>query len=93
MNRERAKELLPIIQAFADGKDILYDGSRVEDPAFDDEIGIYEINPEPEVVYVNEHCLGRISVYSNSLTAVSASTHEGGEFKCIAKKFIEAPEE
>ena len=55
MNRERAKELLPIIQAFAEGKDIQnkYSNDRgwraVEQPSFDDEI-LYRIKPEPEVL-------------------------------------------
>lgn len=50
MNRERAKELLPIIQAFVDGKDIEVKGSvtwmSIKSPNF----GInseYRIKPEP----------------------------------------------
>lgn len=55
MNRERAKELLPIIQAFAEGKAIesrcikgytslWYDD---EDPSFDNDLE-YRIKPEPK---------------------------------------------
>ena len=57
MNRERAKELLPIIQAFADGKKIemaLFDGdgalsewSDVFFPTWSDDY-IYRIKPEPK---------------------------------------------
>jgi len=63
MNREQAKELLPIIQAFAEGKQIQYqcdtDGWEdvesfnptwvVGDPSS------YRIKPEPRVIYVNEY--------------------------------------
>ena len=52
MNRERAKELLPIIQAFVDGKKIEYsnDGeewSETETPTWDTDL-VYRIKPEPK---------------------------------------------
>ena len=51
MNRERAKELLPLIEAYANGRDIQYqpvDGGRWLDvwPGWDGE-GQYRIKPEP----------------------------------------------
>lgn len=52
MNRERAKELLPIIQAYAEGKEIQtrkhegYDWCRADCPDFYDNIQ-YRIKPEP----------------------------------------------
>ena len=53
MTREEAKELLPIIQAFADGKTIeIYDGEwntiPFEDPHFDCKPSCYRIKPEPK---------------------------------------------
>ena len=55
MDRKRAKELLPIIQAYAEGKDIQYritDGDWNDDPDFDPFAqGFaclkYRIKPEP----------------------------------------------
>lgn len=61
MNRERAKELLPIIQAFAEGKDIncqdLADGQwhkeMAIDPHFDDDEIVWRIKPELFECWVN----------------------------------------
>ena len=54
MTRERAKELLPIIQAYADGKDVQFksttDGEWYCDSKPDWTRGlIYRIKPEPRV--------------------------------------------
>lgn len=52
MTRERAKELLPVIQAFAEGKEIqIYLGyikkwDTITDPLFDN--STYRIKPEPK---------------------------------------------
>ena len=69
MNRERAKELLPIIQAFAEGNDVEYisTGGRlvvIEERCSFDENGEYRIKPEPEVIYVidSKHGDGKIVV-------------------------------
>lgn len=54
MNRSEAKELLPIIQAFAEGKVIEFrnksfkEWSEIENPSFDPTITNYRIKPEPK---------------------------------------------
>ena len=48
MTREEAKELLPIIQAFADGKTIQFRERDIEEPSFDGCINEYRIKPEPK---------------------------------------------
>lgn len=52
MNREEAKELLPIIQAFAEGKKIEYsDGENwieTETPSWSNYYYTYRIKPEPK---------------------------------------------
>jgi len=61
MNRERAKELLPVIQAYAEGKTVQAKYKNREDdwddqssPSFYSEGSLeYRIKPEPEVIYVN----------------------------------------
>jgi len=56
MNRERAQELLPIIQAFADGKQIQYrnrpeaEFSDISKPSFVDD-SEYRIAPEPMEIW------------------------------------------
>ena len=53
MTREEAKELLPIIQAFAEGKTIEIGDNRgwrdliIDSPKFDCEPSCYRIKPEP----------------------------------------------
>lgn len=50
MTREEAKELLPIIQAYSEGKTIEYliDGKwvKLKDPAFNYNASVYRIKPE-----------------------------------------------
>lgn len=48
MTREEAKELMPIIQAFAEGKTIEWKDLVVESPHFDCKPSCYRIKPEPK---------------------------------------------
>lgn len=48
MTREEAKELLPIIKAFAEGKTIQFRGRDVEESSFDGCLNDYRIKPEPK---------------------------------------------
>ena len=95
MNRDRARELLPIIQAFADGKGIQYTRmndpwTNLNDPGFDS-MGEYRIRPEPEVIYVNK-CRNDIEVFKFK-TEKEAQEYALGEsfnkWDYVAKKFIE----
>ena len=104
MNRERAKELAPIVKAFGEGKDIQSkypdenDSCWFDTPEPDfivDENGIsldYRIKPEPEVIYVN--CLqNNIEVfkYPTRTEAIDAACATWN-YNYIAKKFIEVIE-
>lgn len=67
MNREQAKALLPIIAAYAEGKDIQKQDIvgrwyTLADPMFQADVGRYRIKPNPFKVYCN--------VYSQSTGAV-----------------------
>ena len=64
MNREQAKALLPIITAFAEGKEIQYRPKRsaniptpiwmaVDHASFDKDPSCYRIKPEPMECWVN----------------------------------------
>ena len=104
MNREEAKELLPIIQAFAEGKEVQIKGSgdnwmtctNPADVSFAASSPRYRIKPEPEVIYVNQlsgFCGGQARAYSTVLEANKAAPLGGGsDYVYIAKKFIEAGE-
>lgn len=52
MKRKNAKELLPIIKAFAEGKQIqFFNGDKwndLESPSFNEESCLYRIKPEPK---------------------------------------------
>ena len=54
MDRKQAKELLPIIQAFAEGKTIEFrnksfkEWAEIDNPSFDPTITNYRIKPEPK---------------------------------------------
>ena len=48
MTREEAKELLPIIKAFAEGKTIQFRERDIEEPSFDGCFNEYRIKPEPK---------------------------------------------
>ena len=58
MNRERAKELLPIIQAFAEGKEVQYYSTNndkwidVTNAVFDGSAR-FRLKPEPKYVWIN----------------------------------------
>ena len=107
MNRERAKELLPIIQAFAEGKDVqckdergIWHNECADNPNFDGARNstptYWRIKPEPEVIYVNCTAGGEVSPYENKDRAVTvAETSErivNQKYAYIAKKFIEVVE-
>ena len=62
MTREHAKELLPIITAFANGEEIQVETfnkagtwGRVEDPNFQADPSAYRIAPKSRKVWVNEY--------------------------------------
>lgn len=91
MNRSRAKELLPIIQAFAEGKEIQYisNGEWVDYGGYIDwTIKENRIKPEPEVIYVNKEGSGEFYPYASSQAAKSGAC-DAWEYEYIAKKFIE----
>ncbi len=73
MNRERAKELLPIIQAYAEGKEIEYkwisdddgpDGAWITPDGTFESGGEYRIKPEPFECWVNVYDTDGKSRYS-----------------------------
>ena len=83
MNRERAKELLPIIQAFAEGKEIQvynkikgewFDSSDI--PSFSCGID-YRIKPEPKYVWLNIYGVGTSAFVFTSRSEADTNAKEG----------------
>lgn len=58
MNKDNAKDYLPLVQALADGKEvqILHSGEwhDIDDPSFTAPAVCHRIKPEPREVWVNE---------------------------------------
>ena len=101
MNRSQAKKLLPIMQAFADGKTIQARYTDHEDEWNDQlSIGFYKHNlewrvkPEPEVIYVNGYKAGARHGFSSEKDALDQIKEEPDYCRTvfIAKKFIEVIE-
>ena len=94
MNRDRAKELLPIIEAFGEGAAIQVDSSSgwydEECPSFGNDASTYRIKPEPEVIWVNKKRSGEAYKCHNEPTAKLDAYGKEDEFEYIAKKFIAA---
>jgi len=96
MTPERARELLPIIQAYAEGKtiqvrhkDIVPEWVSLTTCAFD-EGWEYRIKPEPKVIYVNEYEEGR-RFFETKLEALDGPNSCGdGAILRKAVKYIEA---
>ena len=73
MNREQAKALLPIITAFAEGKEVQFLTSthewhkdKLENISFQYEPERYRIKPEPLKVWINVHKGSSWSLYTTS---------------------------
>lgn len=81
MNRERAKELLPIIQAFADDKTIQLRGRYTDgwedlrtSANFDDNDIEWRIKPEPRVFWINDYADGSIYIHKSQASSNSAQS-------------------
>ena len=104
MNREEAKELLPIIQAFANGGTIQF-SCNMNGPYWQDmgeslsfklDGDRFRIKPEPEVIYVSKHkahiVFGKAFIHKHEREALSSALGFEDNYEYIAKKFIEAGE-
>ncbi len=65
MNKDNAKDYLPLVQALADGKVIQHRGVNgwysVDAPSFDSPASDYRIKPEPREFWVNRYPNGNES--------------------------------
>ena len=87
MNRERAKELLPILQAFAEGKDIQCWQERkdkwetIKDPdVFAWASSRWRIKPEPREFWVNSYPKNSVFIHLNEEAAVNAKRCANKEY-------------
>jgi len=102
MNREAARKLLPVIEAYADGKAIQYlnsggiwcDGDKDDSGERGYEFYSperYRIKPEPEVIYVNKYRSGS-TVHYQSKEEATKSVFADEDYEYTAKKFIAVEE-
>jgi hypothetical protein len=95
MTRQHAKELLPIITAFANGEDVQgFEGVSNEwvtlhDPSFIDIPKAYRIAPKPRKVWVNEYKSGNLYAHTSKEDADDCALGGGNEL--IACHEIELP--
>lgn len=101
MTRERAKELLPVIQAYAEGKAIQarlvperwqdYSG---DDPDFQNPEWLWRIKPEPRVVWVNEYrnAIGQIVLGDATWETFEKANGFVGSSHIRTVKFVEVIE-
>lgn len=65
MNKDNAKDYLPLVQALVEGRVIEHRGSggwyQLNNPTFQDPPSDYRIKPEPREIWVNEYPNGRLS--------------------------------
>ena len=94
MTREHAKELLPIITAFANGEDVEYnDGGKwiqLNHPSFLDEPSDYRIAPKPRKVWVNEYENGDLG-NTHKTGAAAYTESQMCSLKLVACHEIELP--
>ncbi len=80
MNKENAKDYLPLVQALVDGKVIEveeFPGRWViaTEVTFDAKAKHYRIKPEPREIWVNHYMSGSY-VYDTELEAMARSAHD-----------------
>lgn len=98
MDRQRAKELLPIIQAFSEGKKVSYrplgitpvEWMGTDSPNFNDEGIRWRVTPEPLVLYVNDYGLDSMSKQSAYRDKDMCKTNAGSEAVRVAIKMVES---
>lgn len=86
MTREEAKKFLPLLQAYADGKEIeiLDDGvwGKISSPGFTSGPERYRIKPEPREVWVNQFAATGIRLRSAAFAteaSAKAAMEDGWE--------------
>jgi len=99
MNKEEAREMVKIFQAFADGENVVF---NFRDNSFDDATTLvaaavnpanYKIVKGPRVIYVNKVIGGKYYCY-NSKELASEWTDVGEEgYEYNAVKFVEETDE
>lgn len=82
MNKNTAKDYLPLVQALAEGKVIQLQYTngtwhKVEDPSFDLPAENYRIKPEPREIFVNEYKDRPNTTHHSKQSAASARMHGG----------------
>lgn len=94
MNREQAKAMLPLIQAFAEGKEIQHKNRYgfwigVESPCFEGSIENYRIKPEEKWDWAI-YCTHKSSKREVFHDIIMASTEEEAKRACAEEEGVRA---
>ena len=98
MERKNTKELLPVITAFADGKEIQFFHrgvwNDVPNPKFDEEAFLYRVKPEPKYRPFKsvEECWNEMQKHQpvgwlKSKTTLQLNTYEISEYSDWERRF------
>lgn len=85
MNRDNAKDYLPLVQAMAEGKLIQFNKNTESEPKWIDvdqffdsnPVQCYRIKPEPKEIWVNEYPNGRRVPWNTEVDALENAMVEG----------------
>lgn len=81
MNKDNARDYLPLVQALAEGRVIEHRGSggwyQINNPTFQDPPSDYRIKPEPREIWVNEYASGDEHVHESQESAAIALRGNG----------------
>lgn len=95
MNKDNAKDFLPLVQALADGKTIQRyyrtGWADVTDVNFIADVAKYRVKPEPRVIYVNIYSDGSGAGHSTEERAKLCAGNNTHAIE-VAKKFVEVME-
>lgn len=99
MNKDNAKQFLPLVQALAEGKEIQVNDKAqwvtITTPTFTREPEHYRIKPDPVVLYANEYTWGWGTLHTTNIAAYAAAEQAArsvAEVKRRAVKFVEVIE-
>lgn len=97
MNKDNAKDYLPLVQALADGKQIqVRDGHSgwccIKEATFCSPPDDYRIKPEPKEIWVNEYSGRVVSLHESKSEAVSCRADSVSTQKLTIRHYREVIE-
>lgn len=96
MNKDNAKDYLPLVQALVDGKEIEFQGRdgwyALDDPSFDFPADRYRIKPELKEIWVNEYEDGDSFIHASEEAAYRTATARINVGRATTRRYREVIE-